>query len=183
MSYGFAIRNTNRTRAISKLTDALRPFVYDLVDKDKDVYIACRGVSGLLVAPGVAASLGVPLVIVRKPSDGSHSCILIEGPWPPNEDYLPDTHVIIVDDFVETGNTVAAVVRALDHPFGCAPWTGGTTVGKPLFALSVWVYSCWRDFPNVEFMYPFTADEQRCIADGAVIASRVWTIPIHRVKT
>lgn len=68
------------------------------------VPIAVRGVSGFVVAGAVSAELGLPLVIVRKGTDGCHSDYLVEGP-------RELTDYIIIDDFLSSGDTIQAIYR------------------------------------------------------------------------
>lgn len=64
--------------------------------------IAFRGVSGSLVAPSVAATLGKNLIIVRKSAKDNHSNILVEG-------HLKPQKYIIIDDFCDSGKTLKVI--------------------------------------------------------------------------
>jgi orotate phosphoribosyltransferase len=64
--------------------------------------IACRGVSGLTIAPIVAHLLDKPLIIVRKPNESAHSTNKYEGCY-------NFKNYIIIDDFVSTGGTVGKI--------------------------------------------------------------------------
>ncbi len=66
--------------------------------------IACRGMSGTLVAPAVALALKKDLIIVRKES--SHSVYKVEGAFH-KEAY------VIVDDFVSSGNTIVQIINEI----------------------------------------------------------------------
>ena len=55
------------------------------------------GLSGAIVVPRLAASLGKHALFIRKPNDGSHS-------WLPAEGTLGHQW-IFVDDFIDTGAT------------------------------------------------------------------------------
>ena len=69
--------------------------------------IACRGVSGLMIAAPVALLLDKPLIVVRKSIEGSHSSFMVEG-------YLPRRlRYIIIDDFVETGDTIRQIIEEI----------------------------------------------------------------------
>lgn len=85
----------------------LRKNVYKIVNllrgKEFDA-IAFRGMSGATIAPSVALALNKSLIMVRKPKDGSHSDMRVEG------DRTARTYVII-DDFQSTGETVRAIVE------------------------------------------------------------------------
>lgn len=68
--------------------------------------IAFTGMSGAIMAPMIAARLGVPLILVRKPFDNSHSGRRVEGA------YDADTY-LIVDDFISSGDTVRNIVQEI----------------------------------------------------------------------
>lgn len=64
------------------------------------------GISGAAVGFAVAAKLGLPMLYIRKESDDSHSGGgMIEGP-DPLKVHGHKFRYIIVDDFMETGDTV-----------------------------------------------------------------------------
>ena len=67
--------------------------------------IACRGLSGLLIAPIVAMRLKKTLLCVRK-GEKTHSTYPVEG------DTKAKTYVIL-DGFIDTGSTVSAIVGAI----------------------------------------------------------------------
>lgn len=60
--------------------------------------IACRGVSGLLIAPIVAMRLNKTIIVVRK-GEKTHSCYAVEG------DHAAKRYLIL-DDFIDSGNTI-----------------------------------------------------------------------------
>jgi len=68
--------------------------------------IACRGVSGLLIAPGVALRLNKTLLKVRKKKEEAHSSFLVEGD-------RGAKRYIILDDFIESGDTVKEIAKAI----------------------------------------------------------------------
>jgi hypothetical protein len=71
--------------------------------------VAYRGMSGSLVAPAVAAFMGKDLIMVRKtdgPDSGSHSDYRTEG----RRDAI---RYVIVDDFISSGSTVAAILEQI----------------------------------------------------------------------
>jgi orotate phosphoribosyltransferase len=68
--------------------------------------IAFRGMSGALIAPIVAHKLKKEICVVRKPNDGSHSYYQFEG-------YLKPEKYIIFDDFIGSGTTGGAIVKAM----------------------------------------------------------------------
>lgn len=63
--------------------------------------IACRGVSGLLIAPIVAMRLNKTLIVVRK-GKKTHSYYVVEG------DHAAERYLIL-DDFIESGDTVRVI--------------------------------------------------------------------------
>lgn len=73
--------------------------------------IICRGVSGISVAFPAGLRCNMPVVVVRKPTDDSHSYLKVEGVRGFN------TYVII-DDFIRTGATVKAIKDAV-HASKC----------------------------------------------------------------
>lgn len=68
--------------------------------------IAFTGMSGALVAPRVASLLDLPMLMVRKAYDGSHSDYEVEG-------FVESQCYIIVDDFVCTGTTVGIICKRI----------------------------------------------------------------------
>ncbi len=72
--------------------------------------IVCTGVSGLLIGPAVATLLKLPLVVVRRKGDPSHSSRPCEGD-------RVDPYVI-VDDLTASGATIARICDALGDPTG-----------------------------------------------------------------
>jgi len=70
--------------------------------------IACRGVSGLMIASPVALRLNKPLIVIRKGTSNCHSSIAVEG-------YLsPDLRYIIIDDFISSGNTIKEIIKEIE---------------------------------------------------------------------
>jgi len=70
--------------------------------------IAFTGVSGAALAFPLAAKLNVPLLCVRKPKESTHSFYPVEG-------YLAAERYIIVDDFIDYGDTINFIVRAISE--------------------------------------------------------------------
>ena len=64
--------------------------------------IVCTGVSGLAVVPAVAYKLRKPFTIVRN-DESAHSTEKVEG-------YISFKKYVIVDDFVESGETVDSII-------------------------------------------------------------------------
>jgi len=67
--------------------------------------IACRGVSGLLIAPIVAMRLNKSLIVVRKGED-THSMYTVEG------DHGARRYLIL-DDFIDQGDTVREIASEI----------------------------------------------------------------------
>jgi adenine/guanine phosphoribosyltransferase-like PRPP-binding protein len=69
--------------------------------------IACRGVSGLLIAPIVAMRLNKIMIVVRK-GENTHSGYEVEG------DHGAKRYLIL-DDFIDGGDTVRAIIKDIFH--------------------------------------------------------------------
>jgi adenine/guanine phosphoribosyltransferase-like PRPP-binding protein len=67
--------------------------------------IVFRGFSGAVIAPTVAAKLGKMWALVRKPGDSAHSSRRVEG--------IVRGKYVIVDDFIDSGNTIRETVKAV----------------------------------------------------------------------
>lgn len=71
--------------------------------------IACRGVSGIMLASPLSFVTKKPLIVVRKTVEGNHGNSILEG-------YFPrDLRYIIVDDFISTGATVRAIIEEINN--------------------------------------------------------------------
>lgn len=79
--------------------------------------VAFMGMSGALIAPPVAMSLGKPFLMVRKPEASSHSKWNVEG------DYAAKSY-IIVDEFAETGQTKKFIQKAIREVMPNAKYEG-----------------------------------------------------------
>lgn len=84
------------TEAVSEILTDIAPNVDTLVG---------TGVSGALVVPYIGRVLDVHWALVRKPTEGSHSDLLVEGTigecW------------VLVDDLIDTGETLKRVEEAI----------------------------------------------------------------------
>lgn len=98
--------------------DGLTETVENCVDllTEKDVRfdtIAVRGMSGILVGAPLAMDLEKDIIIIRKDEDMTHSCSKAEG-WGFNQ------KILIVDDFIESGNTIdhiyETIIETCDSP-------------------------------------------------------------------
>jgi orotate phosphoribosyltransferase len=68
--------------------------------------IAFRGMSGAMIVPAIAHKLGVKMLMVRK-EDGSHAWHKVEGD--------PVKQYIIIDDFIETGDTINEIIKQIKN--------------------------------------------------------------------
>lgn len=75
--------------------------------------IVCTGLSGLLVAPEVAERLGKSLAIIRKGKSNHHGSDVERTYSGPIGNY------IILDDFVESGRTIARVIGDMNGEGVC----------------------------------------------------------------
>lgn len=87
----------------SKLGKRIRQCAAALEKYEFDT-IAVRGVSGLLLGPGVAMVMGKSLIVVRKHEEDRHSPHICEGD-------RGTKRYVIVDDFMDTGATVEAIIH------------------------------------------------------------------------
>jgi adenine/guanine phosphoribosyltransferase-like PRPP-binding protein len=69
--------------------------------------LAFRGMSGAVIAPPVALALHKNLIMVRKSILDTHSDFLVEG-------NIASKKYIIIDDFVSSGKTFKAIMKAID---------------------------------------------------------------------
>lgn len=100
----YGLEPANMAKIQQQARECLRPIA------DKFDFVACRGCSGLLVAPMIAYDLSKPLVVVRKREEQSHSCSTIEEPSRPTGGYKS---YIIVDDFGSSGKTIMTIMKEL----------------------------------------------------------------------
>jgi adenine/guanine phosphoribosyltransferase-like PRPP-binding protein len=94
-----------------KLKESIRKAVSALQGRDFEA-VAFRGMSGALIAPSIALALDKTMLMVRKATENTHSCHIVEG------DRAVKRYVII-DDFVGSGMTAQAIVDAVK---GFAPF-------------------------------------------------------------
>ena len=69
--------------------------------------IAVSGVSGMVIGSIVAHLLKLRLIVVRKGIEGSHAKFEVEG-CP-----VDDFRYIVLDDFIDTGNTYHRIEKAI----------------------------------------------------------------------
>jgi hypothetical protein len=70
--------------------------------------IAVRGVSGMVIGAIVAERLGANLIVIRKPGESTHSSYPYAG------EFVGNSYVII-DDFIDTGDTVKQILAVMQH--------------------------------------------------------------------
>jgi adenine/guanine phosphoribosyltransferase-like PRPP-binding protein len=87
------------------LREILKTAKTALSNQDYDA-IAFRGVSGALLASPLSIMVNKPLIVVRKPGESAHSKASCEG-------CVTAKRYIIVDDFVATGGTCRAIIKAI----------------------------------------------------------------------
>ncbi len=78
----------------------------------KPKFIAVRGVSGVSIGAAVSYYTSIPLVVVRKDSEQTHSNGTVQGLYELCGDY------VIVDDLIDSGATVRAIARELKEDNG-----------------------------------------------------------------
>lgn len=104
---------TNYKKIIRKACKELTPF------KDKFNCVAFRGMSGALLGPHIANRLGKYMIIARKTTDRSHSCLSLEG-----VSVYESIKYIIVDDFIYTGNTISKIQKEIGKVYHDAEMVG-----------------------------------------------------------
>lgn len=90
-------------RLIDKIADQMTA----LKKKSSFSGIAFRGQSGAAMAYPLSAQLNIPLICVRKPKENSHG-FNVEGSSRSIRRY------VIIDDFMESGETIKAILAAID---------------------------------------------------------------------
>jgi adenine/guanine phosphoribosyltransferase-like PRPP-binding protein len=90
--------------AVTRMAKILSQYDYDA--------LAFSGNSGALIAAPLSLATGKPLLLVRKYMSNCHAGFRVEG--------LGKIHrYVIVDDFIDTGNTVRRIRRAVsEHRVG-----------------------------------------------------------------
>ena len=109
--------------------------------------IAFTGISGAGVAFPLANRLFKGLICVRKELNSCHSKHKVEG-------QIGAKHYIIVDDFVETGNTIFTIVKEINLAYEkyCHPRTFGPPicVGVYLYDTNSWNKPEYPLIPRLE---------------------------------
>lgn len=122
-----------------------------ILKKNKIDAVAVTGVSGLVVGGAVSAISGIPLIVVRKPTDDCHSGHNVETY---SQQYEPYDTWAILDDFVATGNTVrrimARIVEENSDKFGIARIV---RMSKPEFILTYYQRSNLTHFNGIPIIH------------------------------
>lgn len=92
-------------KIVNKIVTSFRKVLEKNVFGDFDG-IACRGTSGLIIAPILAYTFNKKLLVVRKKNDSSHAHMMCEG-----DDSIKT--FIIVDDFFCSGKTVEDMLETI----------------------------------------------------------------------
>jgi len=90
---------------VQRTAEKIKQFCLESPKKSKVHAIACCGLSGLLVAAPVSVELGLPLIVVRKEKETTHSEFKVEYGILPTKSNVPVNYVII-DDFIDIGATI-----------------------------------------------------------------------------
>lgn len=110
---GLVIDPGLRGIVINKLADTIEGFYgkfSDDIEENEDYLLVGTGMSGMLVLMELAERLNLPFAFMRK-EDSSHSFRTFEGTYHRSGEH--PKHIIFVDDFVDSGQTVAKVISNL----------------------------------------------------------------------
>lgn len=70
--------------------------------------VAFKGMSGAILGPNIAMKFKKHMIMVRSPGSSCHSKFPVEG-------YDKAKNYIIVDDFIESGDTVCQIILAIEN--------------------------------------------------------------------
>ena len=108
---------------IAKNTKALYDIYKEEIVNGTVMAFITRGTSGAMIAGAMMNELhhicpfaNSCIIVVRKESDKSAHCSSLKG----IED-LKDARLVVVDDFISSGNTVLAILEELDRYFEVIP--------------------------------------------------------------
>lgn len=108
---------------IVKNTKALYDIYKEEISEGTTIAFIARGTSGAMIAGAMMNELHhidsfakSCIIIVRKESDESAHCSSLKG-----IEYLDNARLIVVDDFISSGNTVLAILEELDRYFEVIP--------------------------------------------------------------
>jgi len=129
-------------------------------------FIAFRGYSGALIASLVASSLSKPLTLIRKRGDRSHSTYghshgeYVEYDNSMTDVFFCEGRYIIIDDFIDTGETLLKIKKAIDKEsvnrvvcVGVFLYNNGSSTSFKQNCASMWALSSkfYREFAGVLF--------------------------------
>ena len=99
------------------------------IEKSKLVfdYIACRGVSGLMVASPLAIRLNKGIIVIRK-GESCHGCQMEASPHPQRK-----SNYIILDDFFSSGNTLKEIMKGIDKHWNRGNYTRLSIAGVAFY--------------------------------------------------
>ncbi len=86
--------------------EAINRVIRKLEDISPSTGLVCSGISGMMVAIPVVERTGRELAIVRKATEEHHSCFTVEG--------HDVREYVIIDDFIESGQTVKRMISLMD---------------------------------------------------------------------
>ena len=89
-------------------------------------HIVVCGTSGLIIGPVLAPVLKKELIIVRKKNEKTHSSLKLET----ISSFERKFNYIIVDDLVDSGNTMRHILKTMDGKFVNSHLTGIYVYGK-----------------------------------------------------
>jgi orotate phosphoribosyltransferase-like protein len=98
--HDIAFDHDQRRNAVNKVCRAMQPY-------DKDVGIACSGLSGILVGVRAAEGMRRDFAIVRKENECTHSWNIVEG--------FTLKRYIIVDDIAQSYDTIRRIIDQIDR--------------------------------------------------------------------
>lgn len=77
--------------------------------------IVVTGTSGLLLGPILSYLTGIPIMVVRKEADGSHSSTCVEANFSVGDG--KQVNLVVVDDLISSGTTMQAINKTLCDSF------------------------------------------------------------------
>ena len=105
---------------IQQCTEAIFNTYKEDIDEGTSITFVVRGTSGAMIAGAmlnelhnINPSTKTYILIVRKDSDISAYCPSLRG-----IDEVGTTRFIVVDDFISSGETIEAIIQALDRQLG-----------------------------------------------------------------
>ena len=98
-----------------KKLDMVSSYLADRINEDKKKLclrgIAIRGHSGSLMAGIVSIKTGLPIILVRKPNDGTHSSYTVEM----SDDMIESAKYCIIDELISSGKTITIMMNEIHN--------------------------------------------------------------------